>query len=144
MQKIKRLVKFRNKNLLFLALPQIGMLVLMALMIYWMVSVCTKSTKGPASMAALLQQLQRLQAKFTAGRLVNPQTEREEMEILQNKIKTRTDPALISGNDGLKQLFHSNGNAIKAVLAQPDLHNRTAWIKLNTMMVNFDEFYFRK
>jgi membrane protein insertase Oxa1/YidC/SpoIIIJ len=143
-QKGSGLTKFRNNGLLFLTFPQITLLIFVILLLILMVSVCIKFTKGPFNTSALQEHLQRLQAKFSAGILINPRTEREEMETLQNKIKTTSNPALISGNATLKRLLYSNCKAIQAVLGQPGLENRTSWIKLNALMVDFNDLYFEK
>lgn len=135
---------FRNSGLLLITFPEITLLIFVAGLLVMMVSACIKFTKGPVNTSALEQQLQRLQAKFTAGLLINPKSEREEMETLQNKLKTTSNPSLISGNASLKQLFYSNCKAIQAVLRRPDLQDRTAWIKLNALMVDFDALYFGK
>ena len=142
--KRRRLPKFQNSCLLLLTLPQLTLLIFVAGLLVMMVSACIKFTKGPVNTSALAQQLQRLQAKFTGGLSINPQKEREEMEKLQNKLKTTSTAALISGNANLKQLFYSNCKAIQAVLRRSDLQNRTAWIKLNALLVDFDALYFGK
>ena len=58
-------------------------------------------------------------------------------------IKTSSDPALISGDANLRRLLFSNCRSIQTILGEPDLANRTAWIKLNALMVDFDTQYFR-
>jgi hypothetical protein len=133
-----------NDRLLFLTIPQIMLIGLVILLLALMKSACTKFTKGPVSTTALLQQLQRLQAKFALGKLINPEMEREEMERLQNKISTSSEPGIISGNADLKRLLYSNCKSIQAVLSQSILENRTSWIKMNAMMVDFNTHYFEK
>lgn len=142
-QKGNERTKFQNSSLLFLTVPQITLLIVVVLLLVMMVSVCTQFTKGPVSTKALLLQLQNLQRKFALGKTVNPETERETMEQLQNKIKTSSDPALISGDANLRRLLFSNCRSIQTILGEPDLANRTAWIKLNALMVDFDTQYFR-
>lgn len=107
-------------------------------------SICSKFTKGPLSTVALLQRMRLLQAKFIAGKEIDPETEREEMEILQNKIKTSSSMQTISGNSDLKQLFARNCASIQSVLKQPVLDNKTSWIKFNALMADFNTSYFEK
>ena len=133
-----------NGGTLFLTFAPILLIVFVTALLVLMVSACAKFTKGPLSTAALLQQLQRLQAKFVSAVLIDPEVERKEMETLQNKIKTSSDPAVISRNPELKRLFRSNCGAIQAVLNQSNLENRTSWIKLRAVMVDFNAQYFEK
>lgn len=143
-QKRGTLTRLGNGSLLFLTLPQISLIVFVTFLLILMVSVCIKFTKGPFNTSALLQQLKRLEAKFVSGKMINPKIEREEMERLQNKIKTTSDPAVISGNRDLKRLLYNNCKSIQTVLSQPGLENRTSWIKLNALMVDFNDLYFGK
>jgi hypothetical protein len=143
-QKGNLLTWHRNDGSLYLALPPLLLIIAVVGLLILTVSVCIKFTKGPLSTAALLRQLQILQAKFMQGKTIDPDTQRQEMEILQNKLKTSSDPALISANSDLKQLFSSNCQAIQSVLERPLLENRTSWIKLNTMMLDFNSHYFDK
>lgn len=130
-----------QKKLYAAFVPVLLMIFLGALFIA-MVSVCFTSTKGPLSTTAFLKQLQSLQARFAAGKIINPETEREHLEKLQNKVKTLSEASIISGNADLRRLLHSICQSIKIVLDQPDLANRTTWIKLNSLMVDFNTQYF--
>jgi hypothetical protein len=130
------------KGILFIALPQLLLVVVVAGLLVLMVSVCIKLTKGPLSTTALKRQLILLQARFVAAALVNPDLEREKMEALQNNIKTSSSPLTISGDYELRVLFHNNCESIQSKLYQPDLDNRTGWIKLNELMTGFNAMYF--
>jgi hypothetical protein len=142
-QKIRLYITRGSSGITFIAFPPLLLIIVVVALMALMVSVCIKFTKGPLSTAALLQQLQHLQARFASGKQINPEREREEMEILQNKIKTTSDPITISENMDLKRLFYSNCKSIQGVLGQADLQNRTSWIKLNGLMVEFNSRYFR-
>jgi hypothetical protein len=130
-----------NKQLL-LTFPPILIIVFVVVMLVWMVSTCFRSTKGPASTAALLLQLQQLHAKFISAEKIDPEIEKKEMESLQNKIKTASDPAVISGNPDLRKMFWLNCQSIASVLNEEGLKDRTAWIKLNALMIDFNFLYF--
>lgn len=133
--------RLQTGSLFLLTLPQITLLLLVVLLLVLMVSVCTRFTSGAVSTNALQQKLRRLQQKFASGK-VNPLTEREAMELLHNKVKTTSSAAVISGDADLKWLFYSNCRSIQAMLSKPDLADRTAWIKLNALMVDFNTQYF--
>jgi hypothetical protein len=75
---------------------------------------------------------------------INPEAERQEMEILQNKIKTTSDQLTISGDKDLKQLFASNCKYIKSIMADVNLANRSSWIKFKELMFSFNHFYFHE
>lgn len=141
-QKVKT-VSNGHKGTLVLAFPPILIIVIAAVLFVMMISVCTKFTKGPLSTSAFLKQLHVLQLKLVLGKKINPEKEREEMERLQNKIKTFSEASIISRNADLQRLLHSICHSIKVVLGQPNLENRTSWIKLNALMVDFNTQYFR-
>ena len=139
------LLSGKSKNgLLFIGVPPILLILIVASLLMIAASICTKFTKGPLSTAALLERMRLLQAKFMAGNTIDPEAEREEMEILQNKIKTTSTLQTISGNSDLKQLFARNCAFIQSVLKQPLLDNKTSWIKFNALMVDFNTSYFTK
>lgn len=107
-----------------------------------LVTACVKFTRGPADTAALKTQLRSLQLKFVSAVFINPELERKEMEILQNKIKTSSNPMRISGDNDLKQLFASNCNYIQSVMTDVNLPNMSSWIKFKELMFSFGNFYF--
>ena len=133
-----------NNRLLFIGVPPILLIIIVTSLLMITASICSKFTKGPLSTVALLQRMRLLQAKFIAGKEIDPETEREEMEILQNKIKTSSSMQTISGNSDLKQLFARNCASIQSVLKQPVLDNKTSWIKFNALMADFNTSYFEK
>ena len=104
-------------------LPQILSIVGLAGLLVLLVTTCIKFTKGPFDTAALKKQLRLLQLKFVSAALINPEAERKEIEILQNKIKTSSNQMSISGDTDLKQLFASNCKYIQSALADENLAN---------------------
>jgi hypothetical protein len=108
-----------------------------------LVTTCIKFTKGPLDTAALKKQLRALQLKFVSASLINPEAERREIEILQNKIKTSSSQMSISGDKDLQQLFASNCKYIQSAMADEHLANRSSWIKFRELMFSFGDFYFR-
>jgi hypothetical protein len=107
-----------------------------------MVTTCIKFTKGPINTDALKKQLRSLQLKFVTAALINPELERKEMEILQNKIKTSSNALTISGDHDLKMLFASNCQYIQSAIADVNLLNKSSWIKFKELMFSFDAFFF--
>ena len=108
-----------------------------------LVTTCIKSTKGPFNTDILKKQLRSLQLKFVTAALINPELERAEMEILQNKIKTSSGRLTISGDKDLQELFASNCKYIQSAMIDVNLVNRSSWIKFKELMFSFDDFYFR-
>jgi hypothetical protein len=108
-----------------------------------LVTTCIKFTKGPINTAALKNQLRSLQLKFVTAALINPELERKEMEILQNKIKTSSAQLTISGDKDLQQLFDSNCKYIQSAMTDANLVNRSSWIKFKELMFSFGDLYFR-
>ena len=130
-----------NKQL-FLTFPPILVIVFVVGMLVLLFFTCFRSTTGQASTAALLLHLQQLHGKFISAEKIDPEIERKEMEILQNKIKTASDAVVISGNPDLRKMFGLNCQSIAAVLNDEGLTDRTAWIKLNALMIDFNFLYF--
>lgn len=138
--------KFYKKGglnrLLLITLPQILLIVVLAGLLVLLVSTCIKFTKGPLSTSALKKHLLQLQSKFVASALINPEWERQEMEKLQNKIKTSSDQLTISGDKDLQQLFANNCKYIQSTMTDVNLVNRSSWIKFKALMFGFNKFYF--
>ena len=83
-----------------------------------------------------------LQSKFVSVAPIKLEWERQEMEKLQNKIKTSSDQLTISSDNDLKQLFASNCNDIHLAMNDVKVVNKSSWIKFNAVMCGFNEFYF--
>jgi hypothetical protein len=140
----KFLATGRWNGVLFMALPQIKLLVVVVGLLVWMVQTSVKSTKGSLNTAALKKQLMQLQSKFLRSEAINPDRERAQMEMLQNKIKTTSEQLTISDDNDLKQLFDTNCNYIIAAMNNAGLEERSSWIKLKELMLDFDALYFRR
>lgn len=74
--------------------------------------------------------------------LINPEAQRQAMEILQNKIKTSSDQLTISEDKDLQQLFASNCKYIQTVITDVNLVNKSSWIKFKKLMFGFSALYF--
>lgn len=122
--------------------PQLLIIVVLGGLLVLLVSTCIKSTKGSLSITALKKHLLQLQSKFSTSALIDPELERQEMEKLQNKTKTSSDPLIISSDKELQQLFVSNCKCIREVMADAHLVNRSSWIKFKELMFSFDHSYF--
>jgi hypothetical protein len=132
----------RKPEIVLIAFPHILLVVVVAALLALMVLTCIKFTKGPLSATALRSHLLQLQSKFITSASIDPEAERQEMEKLQNKIKTFSDRSTISGNKDLRQLFASNCKYIRAAMTDANPVNRSSWIKFQELMFNFDKFYF--
>jgi hypothetical protein len=128
--------------MLLVILPQILLVVAVAGLFILMITTCIKFTKGPINTDALKTRLRSLQFKFVTSASIDPEWERKEIEILQNKIKTTNGQSNISDDQDLRQLFASNCNYIESAMMDVNLKNRSSWIKLKGLMFSFNEFYF--
>jgi len=129
--------------MLITILPQVLLIVGLGALIVFLVTTCIKFTKGPISTDALKRQLRLLQLKFVTAETINPDVERREMEILQNKIKTSNDVLIISDDNDLKLLSGSNCKYIQLEMDNVNLANRSSWIQFRELMLGFDRFYFQ-
>lgn len=125
-----------------LILSQIILITASAGLLVLLVTSCIKFTKGPIDTDALKKQLRLLQLKFVSAAIINPDLERQEIEILQNKIKTSNNQVSISNDKDLKQLFASNCEYIQIAMTDVNLVNRSSWIKFKELMFSFSNFYF--
>lgn len=129
--------------MLITILPQVLLIVGLGALIVFLVTTCIKFTKGPISTDALKRQLRLLQLKFVTAETINPDVERREMEILQNKIKTSNDALIISDDNDLKLLSGSNCKYIQLEMDNVNLANRSSWVQFRELMLGFDRFYFQ-
>ncbi len=129
--------------MLITILPQMLLIAALLGLLVLLVTTCVKFTKGPVSTSALKTQLRLLQLKFATAATINPESERKEMEILQNRIKTTNDPVMISSDHDLRQLFQSNCKHIQLEMDNTNLENRSSWIQFNNLMLDFNASYFR-
>jgi hypothetical protein len=130
-------------GIFFITLPQLILIIVVAGLLLLMASAAVEDNKGPLSTTALKKHLLLLRAKFKGSDTIDPDLEREEMEKLQNKVKTSNTSASISGNEDLKGLFLDNSLAVQSILRQSNLDNRSGWIKLNTLLTGFCASYFQ-
>jgi hypothetical protein len=138
----KKLVTYRKQKLLLITVPQLLLVAVLLSLLVLMVITCIKFTKGPLSTTALKRHLLLLQSKFITSVPINPELERQEMEKLQNKIKTSSDQLTISEDKDLKQLFAINCEHIHSAMKDVNVVNKSSWIKLNAVMCGFSKFYF--
>ena len=88
------------------------------------------------------RRLLQLQLKFSTSELIDLVQEREEMEKLQNKVKTSNGQLAISGDKDLQQLFATNCKYIQSAMTDVNLLNKSQWLKFKELMFSFRNFYF--
>lgn len=131
-----------RSRMFLITFPQILLIVLLFGLLVLLVRTCIRFTRGPLTTTALKQQLLQLQSKFVGSAPINPEAERQAMEILQNKIKTANDQLTISEDEEIRQLFASNCKYIQSIMSDVNLANRSSWIKFKELMFGFGDFYF--
>jgi hypothetical protein len=125
-------------------MSQILLVIVVAGLIIVAIMSCIKFTKGPLSMGDLKKYLLLLQSKFIHHAFIDPEFERQEIEVLQNKVKTSCSQLVISNNSDLEGLFLNTCQSINAVMTDKEIENRTSWLKFSEVICNFQEFYFSK
>jgi hypothetical protein len=133
---------YGSKALLLITTPQLLLAMVVAGLLVLMVKVCIQSTTGPVSTAALKHHLFLLQQRMAGPGKVQPQQEREELEKLQNTIKTSSTPDAISGDVELRSLFRNNCASIQSKIRQPELEDRSGWIQFGELISGFNASYF--
>ena len=121
---------------------QIVLLVVIATLLVMAFITSARFTKGPLDIKALKSQLLFLKSTFNTLAFVDPRLERAAMEPLHNRVKTSTDSLVITNDLELKELVQHNCSAIEERLLQPQLENRSDWIKFYGMMSDFKQQYF--
>jgi hypothetical protein len=125
-------------------MSQILLVIIVSELIIVAVVSCIKFTKGPLSIGALKNYLRLLQSKFIHHALIDPDVERQEIEMLQNKVKTSCSQLTISENADLQGLFLNTCQNINDVMTDKEIENRTSWLKFREVICNFQESYFSK
>ena len=125
-------------------MSQILLVIIVSGLIIIAVVSCIKFTKGPLSIGDLKNYLHLLQSKFTHHAFIDPELERQEMEVLQNKVKTSCSQLSISENTDLQGLFLNTCQNINDVMNDKEIENRISWLKFREVICNFQEFYFSK
>lgn len=104
--------------------------------------ICLQQTRAPLSVKALRDYLVVLQSKFAGKLSIEPEQEREKMEKLQNELKASCHQQTISANTELQELFSSIKKSMQGVTGDRFVANRSSWLKLNQLVLSFDEQYF--
>jgi hypothetical protein len=100
------------------------------------------STKAGQSMVLLTNYLSIFDAKFEAHTKINAESERKEMELLQNKVKACCEQKEISSNTGLKLLMAGLCKKIGEACTLSNEVDKTSWLKLKELTFSFEDTYF--
>jgi hypothetical protein len=142
----KEIARYKEwrKGVLTISLPELLLITVVSGLIITMVYVCTRFTRGPASIIALKNYLNELQIKFKSPLTINAETERGALEILLNNVKTSCNENLITSNVDLKGMFDKTCKQIKYIIESKEVGTRSSWLKFNDVTSGFNEFYFYK
>lgn len=98
-------------------------------------------TAGKRSIAALRNYLQGLQSRMADPGTLNPEAEREDMEVLVNRVKATCEQPVISGNRELEELFGQAHTKMQAI-DQQQVRQRSSWLQLKSVTNSFYELYY--
>lgn len=130
-----------RKGVLMLAPLEIVLIVVVAGLLVMTFITSLTSTLGKQSIAALKTHLQGLQARLAAPGTLDPEAEREHIEVLFNKVKSSCEQPLISGNKELKDLLVQTETKMRAMDEQQS-RQRGAWIQWKGVTHSFYDQYF--
>ena len=128
--------------LMVLPFSKIILMVVVGLLFVMLIAACWRTTSEKTTLQALLLHLNSLQTKFNAKTAIDPEWERSRIEKLQNNIKASCDRAVITANTQLKEVFRSNCQSVIMIFAHQQLENKSAWVKLKSLLFRFDQEYF--
>lgn len=130
-----------RKGVLMLAPLGILLIVVVAGLLVMTFFVSLSSTIGKQSIVALKAHLQALQDRLTVPGTLDPEAERERMEVLFNKVKGSCEQPVISGNKELQDLLVETEIRMQAIDVKQS-HQTGAWIKWKGVTHSFYDQYF--
>lgn len=131
---------WRKGVLLIAPLESVLILVVTGLLVVTFV-VSGATTAGKRSIATLKAHLQGLQSRMADPGNLDPEAEREDMEVLLNKVKATCEQPVITGNRELAQLFGRTHTTMQAI-DQGQVRKRGAWLQFKGVTNSFYEQYF--
>lgn len=130
-----------RKGVLLVAPLEIVLILVVAGLLVMTFIVGGATTAGKRSIAALRSHLQGLQARMADPGTLDPEAERENMEVLLNKVKATCEQPVISGNPELEELFGRTHTTMQAI-DQGQVRKRSSWLQLKGVTNSFYELYF--
>lgn len=130
-----------RKGVLLIAPLEIVLILVVAGLLVMTFIVGGATTAGKRSIAALKTHLQGLQWRMAEPDALDPEAEREDMEMLLNKVKGTCEQPVISGNRELAELFGRTHTTMQAI-DQGQVRKRGAWLQFKGVTNSFYELYF--
>lgn len=139
-ERIATYVRWRKGVLLIAPLEVVLILVVAGLLVMTFIAGGT-ATAGKHSIAALKNYLQGLQSRMAEPGTLDPEAEREDMEVLLNKVKATCEQPVISGNRELAELFGRTHDTMQAI-DPGQVRKRGSWLQFRSVTDSFYELYF--
>lgn len=130
-----------RKGVLLIAPMEIVLMLVVAGLLVITFIVSGVSTTGKRSIAALKAHLQGLQSRMAEPGTLDPEAEREDIEVLLNKVKATCEQPVISGSRDLAELFGRTHTTMQAI-DQGQMRKRGAWLQFKGVTNSFYELYF--
>lgn len=130
-----------RKGVLLLAPLEILLIVVVAALLVMTFFTSLTSTIGKQSIAALKAHLQGLQSRLSVPAALDPEAERERLEVLFNKVKGSCEQPVISGNKELQDLLVQTDTRMQAIDVKQS-RQRGAWIQWKGVTHSFYEQYY--
>lgn len=130
-----------RKGVLLIAPFEIVLVLLVAGLLVMTFIVGGATTAGKRSIAALRAHLQGLQSRMADPGTLDPEAEREDMEVLLNKVKATCEQPAISGSRELAELFGRTHTTMQAI-DQQQVRKRGSWLQFKGITNSFYELYF--
>lgn len=130
-----------RKGVLLLAPLEILLIVVVAGLLVMTFFASLTSTIGKQSIAALKAHLQSLQSRLTVPGTLDPEAERERMEVLFNKVKGSCEQPVISANKELQDLLVQTETRMQAIDVKQS-RQQGAWIQWKGVTQSFYDQYF--
>jgi hypothetical protein len=130
-----------RKGVLMIAPLEILLILVVAGLLVMTIIVSLASTAGKYSIAALKAHLQGLQTRMADPGTLNAEAEREDMEVLLNKVKATCEERDISRNMELKALLGQAHTTMDAI-DKGQNRQRGSWLQFKGVTNSFYELYF--
>ena len=123
-------------------IPQFLIMFFVVVLVVVTIIVSVQRTNAPASLTLLKGHLVLLASRFDAHIVIDPEDERQQMEILQKKVKATCEQHVITADSDLKILVENVCREVKHSSEVEEVSNKTSWLKLRELMLSFNASYF--
>ena len=123
-------------------IPQVLIVLFVVVLVVVTIFVSLQTTKNNTSLTLLKKHLFLLASRFEANTAIDPEDERQQLEMLQKKVKASCEQHVITADSELKILVEDVCREVKRSSQIEEVPNKSSWLKLRELMQSFNASYF--